>query len=149
MCVWNSRIWNFEFRKKLLPLRNVWKFAPCKRLRPVMRECRTPSICPLMRRGKIVWRTSKNAKMCPKVANEFKTSFYGPCLHSAPFRLTGLRVPLVYYCFDILDGRVFAWCSISFSIALVPDIFVTRHACGRVFLMFSEPAVGWIRWTYI
>jgi len=32
---WNSRIWNFEFRKTLLPLRNLWKFAPCKRFRPV------------------------------------------------------------------------------------------------------------------
>jgi len=34
-CAWNSRIWNFEFRKTRLPLRNLWKFAPCKRFRPV------------------------------------------------------------------------------------------------------------------
>ena len=34
-CAWNSRIWNFEFRKTLLPLRNLWNFAPCKRFRPV------------------------------------------------------------------------------------------------------------------
>jgi len=31
---WNSRIWDFEFRKTLLPLRNLWNFAPCKRFRP-------------------------------------------------------------------------------------------------------------------
>jgi len=30
-CAWNSRI----FRKTLLPLRNLWNFAPCKRFRPV------------------------------------------------------------------------------------------------------------------
>jgi len=34
-CAWNSRIWNFEFRKTLLPLRNLWNFAPGKWFRPV------------------------------------------------------------------------------------------------------------------
>jgi len=34
-CAWNSRILNFDFRKTLLPLRNLWNFAPCKRFRPV------------------------------------------------------------------------------------------------------------------
>ena len=34
-CAWNSRIWNFGFRKILLPVRNLWNFAPCKRFRPV------------------------------------------------------------------------------------------------------------------
>ena len=29
-CPWDSRIWNFEFRKTLLPLRNLWNFVPCK-----------------------------------------------------------------------------------------------------------------------
>jgi len=38
-CAWNSRIWNFEFRKTLLPQRNLWNFAPCKRFRPV--HCNT------------------------------------------------------------------------------------------------------------
>jgi len=28
-CAWNSRIWNFEFRKTLLPLRNLWKLKVC------------------------------------------------------------------------------------------------------------------------
>ena len=35
-CAWNPRIGNFEFRKTLLPLRNLWDFAPCKRFRPVL-----------------------------------------------------------------------------------------------------------------
>ena len=34
-CAWNSRIWNFEFWKTLLPMRNLWNFAPCTRFRPV------------------------------------------------------------------------------------------------------------------
>ena len=39
-CAWNSRIWNFEFRKTLLPLRNLWNFDPCKRFRPVQKNSR-------------------------------------------------------------------------------------------------------------
>ena len=34
-CAWNSRFWNFEFRKTLLQLRNLWDFAPYNRFRPV------------------------------------------------------------------------------------------------------------------
>ena len=33
---WNSRIWNLEFRKTLLPLRHLWNFALCKRFRAVL-----------------------------------------------------------------------------------------------------------------
>jgi len=32
---WNSRIWNFEFRKTL---RNLWNFVSCKRFRPVVQN---------------------------------------------------------------------------------------------------------------
>jgi len=35
-CAWNSRIWNFEFWKTLLPLRNLWNFVPCQRFRPLL-----------------------------------------------------------------------------------------------------------------
>ena len=37
-CAWNPRMWNFEFRKTLLPPRNLWNFAPCKRFRPVWKR---------------------------------------------------------------------------------------------------------------
>jgi len=35
---WNSRIWNFEFRKTLLPLRNLWNFVSCRGLDPCTRH---------------------------------------------------------------------------------------------------------------
>ena len=43
-CAWNSRIWNFEFRKTLLPLRNLWIFAPCMRFRPVFLNSRVSTL---------------------------------------------------------------------------------------------------------
>ena len=31
-CAWNCRIWNFEFRKTLLPRKNLWNFVSCRGL---------------------------------------------------------------------------------------------------------------------
>jgi len=42
-CARNSWIWKFEFRKTLLPERNLWNFVLCKRFRPVVADPRTKS----------------------------------------------------------------------------------------------------------